>query len=255
MPAGGIVWQDLITSDPKAAHDFYSRLFDWSIEVADIPDYGVVRMIYANQTAIGTIESMPPDSTAPSHWLPYILVPDSVDAACERAVAAGATMIQSPMEHQEFGRYAVLSDPDGARFAPFEYLAESEFTAVSPEWDPQPGSISWYAISGVNGADTARFYATVFGYDPVEESGEDVTDDHIVLQTGEQMHAGVLGHGGSMTSQWLFYVAVEDIGTIGKRATALGGQIATPMINIPGIGQIVGLTDPNGTTIFAHQPQ
>ena len=33
-------WVDLATTDPEAAKDFYSKLFGWSLEVSDDPQYG-----------------------------------------------------------------------------------------------------------------------------------------------------------------------------------------------------------------------
>ncbi len=50
----------------------------------------------------------------PSYWLVYFNVPD-VDKSYEKAIEAGA---KSMLEPQDFpgGRFAILSDPQGAAF-------------------------------------------------------------------------------------------------------------------------------------------
>jgi predicted enzyme related to lactoylglutathione lyase len=52
----------------------------------------------------------------PSHWLHYVTV-DSADAAADRAVSAGATVMLPPTDVPGGGRIAVLTDPQGAMFA------------------------------------------------------------------------------------------------------------------------------------------
>ena len=255
MSAGAIIWQDLFTPNPRVSLDFYSSLFGWTADLSDDPDYGPVRMLYANGTAIAGIEATGTDSPTLPHWLPYIKVPDTVDAACARAVSSGATVVQPAREYAAFGRYAVLTDPDGACFAVYQSVPDSGPARSKPDWPPQTGTVSWYAVAGFDSAKTAAFYATVFGYDATTSDMDDLGDNSLVLKTGDEMHAGVLGHGGSMPSQWLLYFVVEDIATARDRAAYLGGQVLTPIVTIPEIGQTAGLIDPTGATFFLHQPE
>lgn len=51
------------------------------------------------------------------YWLHYIGVPDSADAAAERAQKRGAKVAMGPMDVPGGDRVAILFDPQGALFA------------------------------------------------------------------------------------------------------------------------------------------
>src|SRR6266540_3253153 len=83
---GAFCWNELYTTDPKRAGDFYSGLFGWSRE------------------------PMPP------HWLVYFAVDDS-DKTVEKAKGMGGKVMTPPMDIPNIGRFAILNDPQGADFA------------------------------------------------------------------------------------------------------------------------------------------
>jgi predicted enzyme related to lactoylglutathione lyase len=61
-----------------------------------------------------TMRDMIP-AAVPAHWLVYFAV-DDTDAPVSKATELGATTLVPPMDIPP-GRFAVLSDPDGAAFA------------------------------------------------------------------------------------------------------------------------------------------
>ncbi len=113
---GGLVWEDLRSSDPQAARSFYDALFGFEHEFLEMagPDYAVFRLP-DEPHALGGIGGLMglPDGT-PSHWLVYFSVADT-DAATAAAERGGGTVVASPMD-TPFGRMACLADPDGATF-------------------------------------------------------------------------------------------------------------------------------------------
>jgi predicted enzyme related to lactoylglutathione lyase len=52
----------------------------------------------------------------PPHWLPYVAV-DDVDATVARAKRHGGTILMSPEDIPDVGRFSVLQDPTGAWLA------------------------------------------------------------------------------------------------------------------------------------------
>lgn len=52
---------------------------------------------------------------APSHWLTIFAV-DDADAAVAKARELGAGVVMEPMDAEGVGRFAVLTDPQGATF-------------------------------------------------------------------------------------------------------------------------------------------
>jgi predicted enzyme related to lactoylglutathione lyase len=96
---GHFGWDELTTSDPRAAAVFYTGLFGWTCAPKN-DDYVIRRGGFA----IGSVR--PQSMGARPAWIPSILV-DDPHAAADRAVALGATAA---------GR-GVLVDPSGARFS------------------------------------------------------------------------------------------------------------------------------------------
>ena len=113
---GGLIWEDLRSTDPDAARSFYGALFGYqydSLEMAG-PDYTTFKLPDEPYVlgGMGGLMGLP-DGT-PSHWLVYFQVSDT-DAATAAAEQAGGTVVAPAMD-TPFGRMACLADPDGATF-------------------------------------------------------------------------------------------------------------------------------------------
>jgi predicted enzyme related to lactoylglutathione lyase len=113
---GGLVWEDLRSTDPDAARGFYGALFGYEYETLEMagPDYATFKLPSEPHVlgGMGGLMGLP-DGT-PSHWLVYFQVADA-DAAVAAAERAGGTVVAPPMD-TPFGRMACLADPDGATF-------------------------------------------------------------------------------------------------------------------------------------------
>ena len=123
---GAFSWNELLTSDPKAALAFYQQLFGWTVETMPMPqgDYHVVK---ADGTAVGGVMQMPADAAAggmPPQWGSYVTVRD-VDACCAQARALGAQVVHGPADVQGVGRLAVIVDPQGAAINVMTYAASA----------------------------------------------------------------------------------------------------------------------------------
>jgi len=114
---GSLTWNDLATRDPEAAERFYSELLGWRFE--RIPESPIAYWtIYNGDRSNGgmrTMEQYPEE--APPHWLPYLAV-DDLDAAMDSARGLVGRVDAGPLEVPA-GRFALLTDPQGAAFALF----------------------------------------------------------------------------------------------------------------------------------------
>ena len=104
---GGLAWEDLRSTDPAAAQDFYAALFGFAytpVEMAGA-DYGTFAPPGdpAPYGGIGGLMGGPEQS----RWLVYFAVA-SVDDAVAAATAAGGT-VQGPAFDTPFGRMAALT--------------------------------------------------------------------------------------------------------------------------------------------------
>jgi predicted enzyme related to lactoylglutathione lyase len=111
-------WHELLTTDWKAAEQFYSELFGWTKQSEfDMGPMGTYYMFGRDRFTYGGMMNKPAEMPAPPHWLHYVQVPDSADAAAERATKAGGQVINGPMEVPGGDRIAAIIDPQGATFA------------------------------------------------------------------------------------------------------------------------------------------
>ena len=118
---GALAWNELLTTDPEAAIDFYGRLFGWateSMEGAMGQPYWVIRN---QERGNGGIMPQPPElAGAPPLWTVYFGA-DDVEASFATAQRLGGS-VRMPVTAVAGGRMriAVLADPAGAVFALYE---------------------------------------------------------------------------------------------------------------------------------------
>lgn len=120
---GSFCWADLNTPDPKAAGDFYSKLFGWEIEAAqDASGYLHIK------NAGDYIGGIPPrehqNPNAPPHWMIYLQVANC-DESTAKAKELGAKVYMGPMTMEKVGKITVLADPQGAVSALFEQRSQA----------------------------------------------------------------------------------------------------------------------------------
>ena len=120
---GAFSWCELVTTDAKAAKEFYSRLLGWSTEDMTMGDgdmtYTIVKV---GEEGVGGIMATPPDAAGtPPHWGVYVTV-DDVDATAKKAEELGAKTIVPPTDIPDVGRFYMFQDPQGAVLSVITYL-------------------------------------------------------------------------------------------------------------------------------------
>lgn len=108
-------WNELMSSDPKAALGFYGRLFGWKASTAmDMGPMGTYQLFSHQGQDIGGMMGL---GNAPQPcWLPYFGV-DGIDAAITRLTTAGGANVHGPVEVPGGAFIVVATDPQGAHFA------------------------------------------------------------------------------------------------------------------------------------------
>jgi predicted enzyme related to lactoylglutathione lyase len=250
MAAGSFGWLELITDDVEGAIAFYTELLGWEITTGDV-DGDEYRYATVGETNICGFDT-DDGSGAPPHFLPYIEVDESLETSVA-AVENNGGKLHRTLDVPGIGRMATCADPDGALFAA---LQQAEGSTSNPSvWPPADGTVSWYALAASDARKAAGFYSAVFGYDAEDSDQVGSPEGYLVLKTGEEMHAGLFGHGGTMPSTWLVYFVVPDIDAAQRKVVETGGTVLTPVMNIPGIGRIVSIADPQGAICCLHQAE
>jgi predicted enzyme related to lactoylglutathione lyase len=121
---GALCWSELTTRDTGAAETFYTALFGWTAKHS-APGSGMDYTEFHNQGQSGVgMMAMPAQMPAgvPSFWMPYFQVADC-DASTGKAKELGAGVTVPPQDIPHTGRFAVLTDQQGAMFAVFTFAA------------------------------------------------------------------------------------------------------------------------------------
>ena len=113
---GSFCWNELYTTDPERAADFYTGLLGWTKDVLhrDFGDYVIFN--FAGRMAGGMMKVPKEWGPVPPHWMVYFAV-DDCDQTVEKANGLGAQVTVPPTDIPEVGRFAMLTDPQGAGFA------------------------------------------------------------------------------------------------------------------------------------------
>ena len=114
---GAVCWSELLTRDPKKAIAFYKAVL--GIETAAMPMPGMdYTLLKVGGTEVAGIMAMPKEVPAqvPSHWGPYFEVA-SADATVKKAQSLGGKVLMPAQDVPNVGRFATLTDPQGAAFS------------------------------------------------------------------------------------------------------------------------------------------
>lgn len=121
---GRACWNELYTSDDKAALRFYSGLAGWRDEPKDIGPMGTYHVQKLGEHQTGGIMKNPMPPGTPSCWVVYFFAPDLVAASKRVGKLGGRTMMENvPIEG--VGAFSMATDPTGAMFALFQPLPGS----------------------------------------------------------------------------------------------------------------------------------
>ncbi|MFN8125899.1 MAG: VOC family protein [Candidatus Nanopelagicales bacterium] len=121
---GGLVWEDLRSSGPDIAREFYGQVFSYTYDsVAMAPDDYTTFAAGDDPRPRGGIGGLMGAEDVPSHWLITFMVADMSRAVAAAADTGGAVPI--PPFETEYGLMAGLTDPAGAAFWVMEPIADA----------------------------------------------------------------------------------------------------------------------------------
>jgi predicted enzyme related to lactoylglutathione lyase len=115
---GGISWNELNTRDVDSARAFYGAVFGWTFDEQDMGGGETYSMIVLGERPVGGMLDLAARGVPeqiPAHWQVYLGV-DDTDATIAAAKERGGSLMLEPVDIP-FGRFAILTDPQGASFA------------------------------------------------------------------------------------------------------------------------------------------
>jgi uncharacterized protein len=255
---GRFIWYDLMTSDPKAAAQFYGEIVGWTTESG--PKGGGYTLWKAGQQAIGGLMTLDDDAKKqgiPPYWIGYVESAD-VDATVKKAVKLGGRILHPSEDIASVGRFAVLADPQGAAFVSFKPIPPVMTKGRSDSETAQDhralGHLSWAELNTTDWKSAWTFYRDLFGWQPTRsmDMGPDF-GEYFMFGTDSEVSMGGMSNAANMMHappHWLHYINVKSVDETAARITKLGGKVLNGPMDIPGNDRIAQCRDPQGA-VFA----
>jgi predicted enzyme related to lactoylglutathione lyase len=251
---GKFVWHELITDNPKRAADFYHKVVGWTTQEMNA---GMPYTVFSSHTGqqggiMGKTPNMP--ANMPSAWSPYVYVPE-LDAAITQVKALGGSLVLGPQVVPEMGRFAVITDPQGAFLCLWEAAQEMP---ASPDKPPAEGDFSWYELMTTDYKAALDFYSALFGWQA--GAGQDMGSIGIyqIFTLNGVPLGGMFNTIPDAPKEppfWALYIHVSDINKTVAAVKANGGQIIHDPVEVPGGDMIAKCIDPTGALFALHQPK
>ena len=247
---GRIIWHDLLTTTPAESRKFYSELFGWEFERPPSPigfgnDDTYLLIRHGGKLIGGMLDAnVLNQQDNVSQWISVMSVQD-VNAAVERATAAGGEILTEPTDVGSRGWMAVVTSPDRAIIA----LLQTRLGDPG-EADPVPNGWLWNELwtDDVDGATT--FYSTLAGFDMEDVPVDGAYRTYRLLRSGDTPRAAILQHPfeGELPV-WVNYLWVADPAAITARVPALGGTVIVDAQPRPIGGKAALIAGPSGAGI------
>jgi uncharacterized protein len=246
---GKFVWHDLMTTDAAAAKSFYGQAVGWQSQPWDQdPNY---TFLLGSQGPVGGVMGMPPDVPAglPPFWSLYIGTPN-LDQTVAHALRLGAKLCKEATEIPTIGRFAILTDPQGANFTVFT----PNDSSAPPDGAPPLGDFSWHELATTDFEAAFKFYSQLFGWQEMERMDMGPHGIYFIFGWNGAQRGGIYNKMPEMKGppNWLSYAFVANTDEAVARAKAAGGTVINGPMDVPGEGRIAVMMDPQGAVFAVH---
>lgn len=245
-PAGVPCWVTGLQRDPRAGRDFYGRLFGWELEEGPVSGGGEPYFLARLRgREVAGVAPLPAGQDAAPAWITEVRV-DGADAAAERVVGAGGTVLWGPAD-MGIGRLVVIADRAGAVICGWEPDGREGAELVN-----EPGAWAMSLLRTPDPGGAAAFYEAVFGwrteaFGPMTlfrlpgyvggEPGQPVPRDVVAVMA--PVREG--------TARWDVDFRVDDADAATEFVARSGGAVLVEPYNAPPFRHAV-LRDPQGAT-------
>jgi predicted enzyme related to lactoylglutathione lyase len=246
-PQGTPCFVDLVTPDLAAAQEFYGSLFGWTYGERPESESGSYAVATVDGHVVAGLDGdMPSLAGHPAFWRVYLAV-DDVDAATARVVELGGEVEAGPTDQGERERTSAIKDPTGVRVSLWQALSHPG-TEVANE----AGTPVWNELVTPDPKRATDFYADLLGVSWLEV--ETPAGPYLLLQVGgRSVGAAIPLPEGPQPPHSNVYFSVEDTDAALAMAIELGGKVLGPPRDIPDVGRVGVVRDPQGGTFAVLQ--
>jgi predicted enzyme related to lactoylglutathione lyase len=253
---GSPAWLDLGAPDIDAAAAFYGAVFGWQAQAFDeeMSSYKAFRL---DGKAVGAVGQLTEEG-ARSAWMLYFHTPD-IEAAVKAVEEAGGTVRTPPSEVADEGRFAQVTDPQGAQFALWQPGSYPGIEAVDG-----PGSLGWIELYTTDSKAAQDFYGRVFGWtgQDMELPGGGGTYTMVTPKDcpPERMFGGVMAvsdmfASGDARPYWHPVFGTADCDATVAVVREKGGSVSMGPEDAEGVGRLAVCNDPAGAEFVVLTPE
>jgi hypothetical protein len=225
---GDFIWYELMTVDADAAQGFYGGLVGWTFAPHPGPmDY---RIFSADGPPVGGLMALTAEMQqggARPLWAGYIGV-DDVDATAERIASAGGTVLMEPQDIPDVGRFAFVTDPQGAPFYLMRGFSDEPSQSFARD-APREGHCAWNELMTADPDAADAFYADMFGWAEADRMDMGEIGFYRMYRNGkdrDHMFGAMMQKPDGMpVSLWSFYFRVPDIDRAAGYINDNGGRL------------------------------
>ncbi len=249
---------DLNSPDIEASMSFYAKLFGWGYDEAP---GGVAGQRYAwaklpsgYPAGIASTGGQKIASGAKSQWSVQLLV-DDIEEVIRRTSDMGGSVVQAPSKVEEYGISAEIADPTGGRVNIWQAFQSG------PTIKHEHGSMQWCELMSPDPEAAAAFYRNSLqvSTDPMEMPDGSVNS---IVSTEDGPVMGISALGGLSDEliarlggpTWIVYFNVDDVDAAVERAVEHGAELPDPPWDVPGVGRMAWIYDPQGALLGLITP-
>ncbi|MCB2129445.1 MAG: VOC family protein [Rhodobacteraceae bacterium] len=239
-------WYELSAPDARAAAGFYGHVMGWKVQDAGMPGFDYLLAKAGDNMVAGMMSA--PDM--PTFWMIYFSVLDC-DKAAKAIAKAGGNIHREPTDIPGTGRFAIVTDPQGAVFG---ILAPADSDAGEAFKPMAAGHGRWHELMTSDPEDALAFYSKQFGWKAGDAMpmGPGMTYQmfrHAKTDIGGMMKQ-MPGMPGPGTPFWLPYFSTDGVEAAMVRIAEAGGRTLHGPQEVPGGVFIAVNRDPAGA-LFA----
>ena len=246
---GRPVWYELLTTDMKAAENFYAKVVGWTVQPFAGAGQPYEMWARPGDVTIGGVMKIPEGMNFPPHWEMYVAVP-KIEDAIAKIERLGGTSLGPLIEVPDVGRMRTMTDPQGAVFA----IIEPAPTENRPEAPPEIGDASWRELYSSDAPAAMKFYAEIFGWKPTRSMDMGPMGQYQIFGRAWDI-GGMMNKPkemAQMPSAWNIYFRVADADAAAERVKANGGQVLNGPMDVPDGDRVVNCMDPQGAAFGMH---
>ena len=221
---GRPLWFELMTSDMKAAEQFYRTVVGWTSSPFEGSPQPYTMFNRSGDIPVAGVMHDAGRLNAPPFWAMYVGVPKLEDGRGPHQAARRQRVISAVIDIPTVGRMQMMTDPQGAAF----YIYEPSEDEPEPEGPAEIGEASWLELMTTDAPAAMTFYSQVFGWQPSEAMDMGPLGTYQMFNRPHGMIGGMMNKPPEMAHvppNWQIYFRVPDINAAVERIKANGGQI------------------------------